>query len=375
MPRDNISTEIKTQNRQLVYQYIRKHEPLSKHDIVVGLRLSLPTVTQNLKFLESLDLIDTSKIKKTGGRDATAYSYKRDGRCAIGVYITENHINVVCVNLSGKITLMKKEGVRFDLDNDDYLKKLGEMVESVKQEAGIPDENLLGVGIAVPSLVSDDGERVIYGYTHNFTGKTRREVAKYIPYKTKMFHDSFAAGFAEVWDTPIRNAVYISLNYSVGGSVIIDNHIYSGDHNRAGELGHMTVVPVDGKRCYCGKHGCLNTVCSIGALDFYTNGDLIKFFQLLEAGDGQAASIWSKYLDHLSQAIHNIRMLFDCSIIIGGYVGAYIGDYMAELHHRVDKRNCFENKASDYVKPCLYKIESTAAGAAIQLIAEFIHSV
>ncbi len=376
MPKVNMSERIKTQNRKLIYQFIRNNEPVSKQDIVVGLGLSLPTVTQNIQFLEKRNLIDTSKSKKTGGRDATAYCYKRDGRQAIGVYITGNHINVVAVDLSGTVIYINRERIKFDLDDDDYLRKLGDMVEEVKQNAIISDNNFLGVGIAVPGILSDDREKVLYGLTYSFSGKTREEISKYIPYRTKIFHDSFVSGFAEVWiDSHIQNAVYISLNNSIGGSVIINKHIYFGDANRSGEVGHMTLVHEGGKPCYCGKHGCFDTLCNAGILDSYTNGNLAEFFRLLKENDQTAKKIWDEYLDYLSLAIHNIRMLFDCSVIIGGYVGAYIENYMEELYARVDERNLFGDSSRNFVMPCKYKIESTAAGGAIQLIVEFINSI
>ena len=70
------ANEIKIKNRQLIYQYIRTNQQASKQDIVVALQLSLPTVTQNLEYLKEQGLIDTSqKIKNTGGRNATAFSY------------------------------------------------------------------------------------------------------------------------------------------------------------------------------------------------------------------------------------------------------------------------------------------------------------
>ena len=112
---------------------------------------------------------------------------------------------------------MVREQVDFDLDNEAYLKKLGSLVERVKEEAGIQDADLLGVGISVPGLVSDDGETVIYGRTLNFTGKTRKEIAKYIPYPCRLVHDSYAAGYIEAWkNQEVRNAFYISLSNSVG---------------------------------------------------------------------------------------------------------------------------------------------------------------
>lgn len=372
-----ISNEIKAQNRQMIYQFIRNSDPVSKQDLVVGLQLSLPTVTQNLQYLEEQGLIDTSqKIKYTGGRNATAYSYIKNAKQAIGVYISTNHINAVAVNLSGHVIEMSKRRIKFNLEDDAYLRYMGEAVEAVKKGAGIRDEDLLGVGIAVPGLVSKDGETVTYGGTHNFKGKTRTEIAKYIPYKTKMFHDSIVAGYAEVWiDQEIQNAFYISLNNSVGGAFVFGNEIYTGDTYKGGEIGHMTVVHKKGRQCYCGKYGCFDTVCHAGNLDQYTDGNLERFFSLLEEGESQAVRMWNEYLDFLAQAIHNIRMLFDCKIILGGHVGAQMEKYMGDLSLRVDERNSFDDKSQNYLIPCKYKIEATAAGAAIMFIDDFIDNI
>ncbi|MGC4018701.1 MAG: ROK family protein [Muricomes sp.] len=378
MIREKISpNEIKLKNRQLIYQYIRANDSVSKQDMVVALQLSLPTITQNLQYLEEQKLIDTShKIKNTGGRNATAYAYIKNAKMAIGVYLTKNHINTVAVDLSGKVTAVVKDRSLFDLDDDSYLKKIGETVERVKKQAQIPDADLLGVGIAVPGIISDDGEVVIYGMTLNFTGKTREEIAKYIPYTNCLVWDSYATGYAERWsDHKLKNAFYISLSTSVGGSIIINNSIYEGDTHKGGEVGHMTVVPEGGEQCYCGRYGCFDTVCRASNLDQYTDGNLEEFFSLLQGGDKTAAQLWDEYLDHLAVAVHNMRMLFDGVIIIGGHVGAYIGDYMKDLCARVDTHNPFWDKAEDYVMQCGYKIEPTAAGAAIFFIEDFLNGI
>ena len=327
---------------QLIYHYIREQESVSKQDIVIGLRLSLPTITQNLQYLEQIRLIDTSKkFPSTGerGRNATAYTYLKEARAAIGVYLTGHHINSVAVDLSGDVIRMVRERREFDLGDDGYLRKIGETVEKVKQEAGISDENLLGVGIAVPGLVSE-------------------------------------AGYAEVWiSKDICNAFYISLSNSVGGAAIVDKNIYEGNRQKGGEIGHMTVVPEGGELCYCGRRGCFDTVCRSTNLDQYTDGNLEQFFELLEAGDKGAAQLWDQYLDDLSLGIHNIRVLFDSVIILGGYVGAYIENYMDELCRRVDERDAFDEKAKDYLVPCKYTVESAAAGAAIFYIDEFFNTI
>lgn len=369
--------EIKRKNRQMIYHYIRKNEPVSKQDIVVALQLSLPTVTQNLEYLKEQGLIDGSKkIKNTGGRNAAAYTYIKDAKMAVGVYITGHHMNAVAVDLSGRVVEIVKERHEFDLNSDEYLRHLGAVVEQVKVKAGISDERLLGVGVAVPSLVSEDGEYVIYGMTFDFTGKTRANIAKYIPYNNRLIHDSFAAGFAESRiDTGVRNAFYISLSNSVGGSIIMDNEVYVGDNHKGGEIGHMTVVPAGGERCYCGRFGCFDTVCRAGKLDQYTDGNLEEFFRLVESGDKNAKEIWDTYLDSLSLVIHNIRMIYDGTVILGGYVGEYIGDYMDQLYWRVNERNPFGDRAEDYLIQCRCRVEATAAGAAIYYTEKFIDEV
>lgn len=377
MSKSRSTADIKAQNRQLIYHFVRDNEPVSKQDIVVRLELSLPTVTQNLQYLEKQNLLKKSKSKiNTGGRSAAAYSYRKKAKMALGVYITGNHLTAVCVDLSGNVILSRRTRIKFDLNNDAYLRKIGELVEEIKEEVHIASDRLLGVGVAVPSLVSDDGERVIYGLTHNFTGKTRAEITRYIPYRTKMFHDSYVAGFAEVWSRrSVRNAVYINLNNTIGGSIIIDNHIYSGDNNRSGEIGHMIIHPASQTKCYCGQTGCLETVCNAGILDSHTDGNLAEFFRLLDSGTPAIMEVWDQYLENLALAIHNTRMLLDAPIILGGYVGAHMEEHMEELYAKVDQKDCFGDSSRDYVFPCKYKIEATAAGAALQLVDEFLKSI
>lgn len=370
-------TIIKNNNRQLIYQYIRNRGPVSKQDIVVDVGLSIPTVTQNLLFLEENNYITPSETKKlTGGRSASTYVAVNDCRLAIGVYISANHIAAASVDLSGNVTHFQRKRIKFNLSDEKYLKSLGDLVESVKTQAGISNEQLLGVGISVPSLVTEDGERILYGFTLDFNNKTRREIAKYIPYSNRLFHDSFVAGFAEVWTNPdIDNAFYISLNNSIGGCVIFNKEIYAGNSNRAGEIGHMKLNLHSQKKCYCGKSGCFDTVCNANILASHTNGNLEKFFLLLEQHDSKAEKIWDRYLDNLALAIHNIHLLFDFDIIIGGYVGSFITPYMEDLYARIDSKSFFDEKAEDYVIPCKYKIEATAAGAAVRFVKDFIDSI
>ena len=54
---------------------------------------------------------------------------------------------------------------------------------------------------------------------------------------------------------------YITVSTGVGGGLILDQQIWHGADNMAGEIGHTVVDPL-GPRCLCGKHGCVERLAS-----------------------------------------------------------------------------------------------------------------
>ena len=67
-------------------------------------------------------------------------------------------------------------------------------------------------------------------------------------------------------------------------------------------------------------------------------------------------------------------MTFDCDVIVGGYVGAYIGEYADALRRRLIDRNPFEASAEDF-RPCRYRLEAAAVGAALSQVERFIENL
>ena len=169
--------------------------------------------------------------------------------------------------MNGEILYTKRADCQLDLHDSDYMGQLADMIEQVRVQTGLPEAQLLGVGIAIPSLVGEDGESTVYGMTSDFTGITRKYFEDYIPYPVRIYHDSETAGFAEVWRTESpMNMVYLSLNSSVGSSVYLRGKLYAGDNGRAGELGHMVIDTHGGGRCAaCTRSVCQRAVKRSGA--------------------------------------------------------------------------------------------------------------
>lgn len=380
MEKENItsSRQIKRSNRQKIYRYLRDHDEATRQEIAVALKLSYPTVTSNLNYLAGLGYIrESSVIQNTGGRNAISYRFVKDVKKAIGVYLSSNHMDAISLDLSGEVIMRVRRRVNFNLNSDNYLRTLGSMIDEIVRDSGINEENLLGINIALPGLISDDGESVSYGYSLGFTGKKKKEICKYIKYPCCLVHDSFTFGYAEImrW-SEIENAFYISLCSSVGGALLIHNRVMEGSTHKCGEIGHMSVVyGKEAETCYCGRPGCFDTVCRSGKLDSYTGGDLELFFQKLRDKDPEAERRWDVYLDYLAIAIRNVRLLMDTRIIVGGYVGSYIDEYIDDLIRRVDSISTFDDPAKDYVFACRAKVEAAASGAALLLVNRFISKV
>lgn len=368
------NTEIKQKNRTNIYQLLRKRGELSRQDIVSALQLSLPTVTQNLIEMQNEGLIEESgSIGNTGGRRAKVFSIVKDARTAIGIDVTKNHVTAVAVDLNGEIRVKMRTKLRFERTAE-YYRELGSIIEKTIAEGKMDRDRILGVGIGVPGLITPDNQTVFYGEILNFTGATCQEFSQYIPFPSALFNDANAAGFAETWTNPdIKNAFYIMLSNNVGGAIYINNSQYCGENIRAGEVGHIIIEP-DGLRCYCGQRGCVDRYCAATVLSNLTDGNLGAFFEKLKGGDAEAKQLWDEYLRHLATTVINIRMLFDCPIIIGGYVGEYIDDYLDDLKALVAGRSSFEQTA-DYIIPCRYKNEAIAAGAALNYIYGFLNQI
>ena len=54
-------------------------------------------------------------------------------------------------------------------------------------------------------------------------------------------------------------------------------------------------------------------------------------------------------------------MMLDCTITIGGYLGAEIGPFIDDLYRKIDKLSVFTPYSKAYVYPCKYKREATGS--------------
>lgn len=362
--------DVKKINRIRTIRNIFACERISQPELAAKVNNSWPTVLQNVKELMALGLVkEVGAFESTGGRKARAFAPVRDARLAVGLEITQNHVGVVLVNLSGSLLRYERKKRSFEM-TDTYFEMLGAAVQDIIAKEGCPTDKILGVGVSLPGIVDKTGSLLRYSHALGLRNVPTTDFSRHIAYPCLFINDANAAGLAEARDLDAqRNLVYLSLSNSVGGAILTGGALYAGDNLRSGEFGHNTLVP-DGRQCYCGKRGCLDAYCSAKVLSAFTDGNLALFFDGLRAGDAALCAAWEEYLAYLAVQVNNLRMTFDCDVIVGGYVGGFLEEFGGGFKDLLVQRNTFELDG-DYLKPCRYKLAASAMGAALLQVEAF----
>lgn len=356
--------------RKAIFDFARSHASFTKIDVASQLGISVPTVAKYLsKFVDEGLLEENGKVSSgsEGGRSPMTYISVPSAKVAVGVDINQERAKVAIVDLAGHEIFMRRMVEDFTRSHA-YIGRLADFIRSCLLGENIRDEQVLGVGIAMPGLINPESETVAYGKVIDNSGMRASDFEQYIRFPSFLIHDSAAAGLAVFMSGEFPpNAFYIGLNRSVGGSIIIDSKIYLGDLDVAGEIGHMKIVP-DGRICYCGKKGCLDAYCNSALLSEVAGGQLDDFFAMLKGGEPAAVQAWDMYTDVLAVAVHNVRLLFGCDVILGGEVGAAMGGILSPFEKKIDALAFHEDPASSFVVAPADNGNLTALGAALFLI-------
>ncbi|MDD3220622.1 MAG: ROK family transcriptional regulator [Lachnospiraceae bacterium] len=365
------SNEKKKINKVKIVKYILHQGETSKPEIASKLHISMPTVLQNIKELEDEGIIaQVGEYQSTGGRKAKALSIVGSLKYAVGVDITANHISYVLIDLRGK--LIRHERIRHVFENSmDYYEDLVKELNTFIKNTQVEECKILGVGVSLPGIIDKENDMLTRSHLLNLSNVSLKNLKQMIPYEVNFENDANSAAFAEVAGSE-ENSIYLSLSNSVGGAVYLNHSIYLGDQFKSAEFGHM-VIEHHGRTCYCGKKGCADAYCSAKVLAGADGGRLEEFFEKLDR-DIERQKNWETYLDYLALLISNLRMAFDCDVILGGYVGGFLQPYMGELNRKIMEYNKFESDTS-YVRNCSFEKEAAAIGIAMSFVEGYFENL
>jgi glucokinase len=152
------------------------------------------------------------------------------------------------------------------ISNEDAEKFILRLVQNIKSMyTQISNDYVLaGIGVAAPSANYFSG---IIESPSNLPWDNVDFVSTF-KYHFKVpvviINDANAAALGEFYyghAKGLKNFIVITLGTGVGAGIFIDGNLLYGERGLAGEMGHIVVEP-NGRKCNCGRSGCLETYVS-----------------------------------------------------------------------------------------------------------------
>ncbi len=230
------------------------------------------------------------------------------------------------------------------------------MAESLGEsagQAGIGIDSLEGVGVGSPGDVDShagavSGARNLSGWTGTFA--LAAVLQEQLGTRVELGNDVSVAVDAEAELGAGRgrgSMLGVFWGTGVGGGIVLDGKSWVG-RGAAAEIGHV-VVKRGGRRCPCGRKGCMEAYAGRAALEararkLADRGESTQLFRIMEkrGRDRLTSGIWARALDHgdglatklLDEAVEalgtgiasSVNLLDPEVVIIGGGLGLRLGE-------------------------------------------------
>ena len=188
----------------------------------------------------------------------------------VGVDVGGQTTKIGVVNAKGEILAQTVIRTDNDKEFEPYAEALAAAINQVISVAGVEGQ-VRGVGVGAPNGNYYKGTIEFapnLEWAHGVVSFSETLTAKLGGLPVTLTNDANAAAMGEMAygvARGMKNFIMITLGTGVGSGIVINGEMVYGHDGFAGELGHTCAVR-GGRRCGCGREGCLEAYCSaIGA--------------------------------------------------------------------------------------------------------------
>lgn len=328
------SNTIRDINRQIVLNYVREREPISRAEIARETALQRSTVSAIVDELQTEGLIEeVGAGESTGGRRPTLLRLRMAGAMAIGVAITPTRTTIATSDLAGRVLEQEEFAT-----NPDFERTIARVVECVRKLAAKSKGAIEAVGVSLPGLVDQDLNRVLYvPYFKWRDVPVAEKIASATGLSVVIGNDANSAALAELWFgrpevSDVRDFIMVLVAEGIGTGIVFDGQVYRGESGAAGEFGHMIIGAEGPTNCSCGNFDCWEAFSSErAALARYmktvsgsSNGQALDFEALIDralAGERAAHEALLETAHYLGIGISNLIVGFSPeAVVVGGCI-------------------------------------------------------
>ena len=214
-----------------------------------------------------------------------------------------------------RIDTQKQKGYNFILDS------LASMIDELSSVT--KDESKIGIGIN-GTFIKDTGI-ITHTSTECLIGKSlKNDLEQKLGQEISLENDAncFAMAEAILGSGKDYDSVFgVIMGTGVGAGIVINGKLFSGKSGLAGEWGHHSIDP-DGKKCYCGNVGCVDTFISGPSLEnrwYELTNEHTQLKSILNDTSNIHFKQWkSEFLDKFSIGLSNAINIVDPGVIVIG---------------------------------------------------------
>lgn len=262
--------QIKQTNAGVVYRLIDQLGPVSRIDLSRLAQLAPASITKIVREMIEAHLVQETEIQEPGsrGRPAVGLMVETEAWHYLSVRINRGEINLALRDLSSKLVVEEQLALA-QQDTTPLLERIITHIDQFFIRHQQKLERLTAIAITLPGIIDTENGIVhrmpFYDVLEMPLGpalETRTGVPVFIQ------HDISAWTMAESLFGASRGAqdvIQVVIDHNVGAGVVTDGRLLHAGSSSLVEIGHTQVDPY-GKRCYCGNHGCLETIASIDSV-------------------------------------------------------------------------------------------------------------
>lgn len=181
-----------------------------------------------------------------------------------GMDIGGTKISVLITDDRGRIKGRAKKKSRVERGVDAVLERATATVHEACADAQVSVEHLVAVGVGAPSPILPDGTAIAapnMGWKNLALTKRLRALLSRPVYAENDCNVGTFGEFSMGGHSSAKTLIGLFMGTGLGGGVVKDGQIITGENSMASEVGHMTIFP-GGRPCGCGKRGCLEAYAS-----------------------------------------------------------------------------------------------------------------
>ncbi len=245
----------------------------------------------------------------------------------IGVDLGGTKIEGVVLSADNKILVRKRLPTpKDDSEEKAYLAIITAICALVEQ-LEIDTGKRCSVGIGTPGTISSLTGLMKNSNTVCLNNRPLlKDFEHYLVREIRLENDANCFALSEAKNGAGKNyasVLGIIMGTGVGGGIVINNRIHSGNMGIGGEWGHNQLLE-DGPACYCGRKGCIETLISGPGLsaDYKraagAGANPSEIIKLAEQGDLIAIDTIERFLAHFGRAVATVINILDPHVIVLG---------------------------------------------------------